>query len=40
MAILRPQLQVESIYDQLSQANITDSKIRKIHVKNTTTKNR
>lgn len=33
MAILRPQLQVESIYDQLSQANITDSKIRKLHVK-------
>jgi hypothetical protein len=35
------QVQIESIYDQLIQANITDSKIRKLHVeKITTTRNR
>ncbi|NUU61088.1 nuclease-related domain-containing protein [Paenibacillus agri] len=35
------QMQIQSIYDQLSQANITDTEIRKHHIeKITTTKNR
>lgn len=36
------QVQVQSIYDQLTQANITDSEIRKLHIEKitSTTKNR
>ncbi|WP_419885750.1 nuclease-related domain-containing protein [Paenibacillus sp. B-A-8] len=38
---LLSQAQVQSIYDQLIQANITDSEIHKLHIeKNTTTRNR